>query len=198
MQSEHIRTSTHARPAVYDDVPASFSFMNNICKMLPELGLASPGSALVKHLLPEAVSRSWNMPCAGIDRLFFADITLRFARIHQQCAACPGGRGFAHLADVSPHAALRMSGERLRNDHLLLGVHGITRRLPCGEAFAQHVDLLMPGIAQQPPEPRGVHAALIVVSYDSRLRANPGLAKPVLQRFQVRQGMASAMRLYRS
>ncbi|MNN97078.1 hypothetical protein D3C81_2161730 [compost metagenome] len=56
----------------------------------------------------------------------------------------------------------------------------------------------MPGIAQQPPEPRGVHAALIVVSYDSRLRANPGLAKPVLQRFQVRQGMASAMRLYRS
>jgi hypothetical protein len=48
---------------------------------------------------------------------------------------------------------------------------------PGSEAAVEHCGLLVPEVAQEPPEPRGAARHAVVVRNDERLRPDPGATR---------------------
>ena len=115
------------------------------------------------------VAGAGDAACDRVDRLHLTAVALREAGVdhRQPLVAEPGGQ----LLRLDRVAAARARLERRRLDLLLSGHERPQPRL---HAAAEHGDLLVPEVAQEPPEPRRASVHPLVVGDDEDAGTDPG------------------------
>ena len=109
------------------------------------------------------------MPGDRVDRLDLAAIPLRRPRVHEDEARLP--EALLDLLGRHDVVVARLQPELGRLDVLFAGTE---RPEPVVQASAQDGDIVVPKVAEEPPEPRGAAVHPLVVGDDERVVSDPG------------------------
>ncbi|MNC22305.1 hypothetical protein D3C75_703040 [compost metagenome] len=146
--------------------------------MLLQLLRALEAAVCILCVFPEVIVSTGDMSGFFVQRLILALIAVIGARIDQY-GASRGGRGcissainrllrhLPNLFNTCQHLRLDIRCKCAWHPHRLMICHREFLSFPCTKSALQNEYLLMPEVAQQPPEPCSIHTALIIISHDA-------------------------------
>src|SRR6185295_9066577 len=116
-------------------------------------------------------------------------VAFRRARVDQLRPGCADAR--RDLVDGHGHVRARRAAELARLAWLRPAPGGAPLSLPLREPAVEHGDRVVPEPAQQPPQPAGIHAVVLVVRDGLYTTRNAEAAEGPGKHVRIRQRMAA-------